>query len=149
MKKKISKLFYPTHYRSEINLNSITLKEMFDTGCFENILKLKLALIRKKNVGVVFCPKNISQLRLTELIEFYFYATKGTIQYQNAFPIPSNQYRPWLRKKQFKGNVTYRLPLRSEGYGLSGRAMNEVEENVSIFYTFKQFSTNSFYSCKT
>jgi single-stranded-DNA-specific exonuclease len=41
----------------------------------------------------------------------------------------------YLALKKFKGNVTYRLPLRSEGYGLSAQAMKQVEENVSLVIT--------------
>ncbi|MEH7418980.1 single-stranded-DNA-specific exonuclease RecJ [Neobacillus drentensis] len=41
----------------------------------------------------------------------------------------------YLALRRFKANVTYRLPLRSEGYGLSAQAMNQVGENISLVIT--------------
>ncbi len=37
--------------------------------------------------------------------------------------------------KRFKGNVSFRLPLRSEGYGLSAEAIKQVEPNTSLIIT--------------
>lgn len=41
----------------------------------------------------------------------------------------------YLALRQFKGEVTYRLPLRSEGYGLSAHAMTQVEADISLVIT--------------
>ncbi|MBS4171813.1 single-stranded-DNA-specific exonuclease RecJ [Bacillus sp. FJAT-49736] len=41
----------------------------------------------------------------------------------------------YLALKHFNGNVSYRLPLRSEGYGLSGQAMKQVKEGISLIIT--------------
>jgi len=41
----------------------------------------------------------------------------------------------YLGLKKFKANVTFRLPLREEGYGLSGKAMKEVQEDTSLVIT--------------
>lgn len=41
----------------------------------------------------------------------------------------------YLALRQFKGEVTYRLPLRSEGYGLSAHAMKQVDADISLVIT--------------
>jgi hypothetical protein len=80
-------------------MKSITLLKILDTNCFENILKLKLTLIRFKKMGLVFYKDTLSELDFDQPFEFYFHASKGSITYRNAFPIPINYYKPWMRKK--------------------------------------------------
>lgn len=41
----------------------------------------------------------------------------------------------YLALRKFKGEVTYRLPLRSEGYGLSADAMKQIDEDISLVIT--------------
>lgn len=41
----------------------------------------------------------------------------------------------YLALKRFGGNVSYLLPLRSVGYGLSAQAMKQVGENISLMIT--------------
>ena len=37
--------------------------------------------------------------------------------------------------KKLNANVTVRLPIRSEGYGLSAKVMNELPSNISLIIT--------------
>lgn len=41
----------------------------------------------------------------------------------------------YLALMRFKCNVSYRLPLRNEGYGLSAKSMKELGENISLVIT--------------
>jgi single-stranded-DNA-specific exonuclease len=41
----------------------------------------------------------------------------------------------YLAIKQFGGVISFRLPLRSEGYGLSAEAIKKVEPNISLIVT--------------
>jgi hypothetical protein len=62
---------------------------------------------------MVFYKEDISNLPIDHPFEFYFYSTKGTILYQNAFPIPANHYKPWMRKKN---NIQHLLPYFQSYY---------------------------------
>lgn len=94
-------------------MKSITLMDMLVTKSFSNILKLKCELIKQKNTGMVFYKEDISKLPIDYPFEFYFYLTKGTILYQNAFPIPANHYKPWMRKNN---NIQHLLPYFQSYY---------------------------------
>ncbi|MBU8880099.1 single-stranded-DNA-specific exonuclease RecJ [Bacillus sp. FJAT-29790] len=41
----------------------------------------------------------------------------------------------YLALKKFTGKVSYRLPLRNEGYGLSIQSMQKVDDNISLIVT--------------
>lgn len=49
-------------------------------------------------MGLVFYKETISGLELDQPFEFYYHATKGTITYQNAFPLPVRYYKHWMTK---------------------------------------------------
>lgn len=111
-------------------MKSITLMDMLVTKSFSNILKLKCELIKQKNMGMVFYKEDISKLPIDHPFEFYFYLTKGTILYQNAFPIPANQYKPWMRKKN---NIQHLLPYFQSYYETESPFDSLYFEHLSLF----------------
>ena len=80
-------------------MKSITLLDMLETKTFSDILKLKYELMKQKNMGIVFYKEDICKLPIDQPFEFYFYLTKGTILYQNAFPIPVSHYKSWMKNE--------------------------------------------------
>ena len=79
-------------------MKPLTLLQMHENKHYESILQLKLALIRFKNKGTLFFNEDISGLDFDEPFEFYFCITKGSICYQNAFPVPVSEYRRWMNR---------------------------------------------------
>lgn len=116
-------------------MKEITLLKILDTGCYDSILKLKITLIRYKNLGLVFYKEKMSELALDQPFEFYFHATKGTITYQNAFPIPENYFKPWRRKK---ANMQHLLPYFQSYYATAQ------PPDAEYFQTFSYFKGEKF-----
>lgn len=79
-------------------MERLTLLQMLETNKYENILQLKLALIRFRNDGTIFFNEQISSLEFNRPFEFYFCITKGKITYINAFPVPTSIYARWMNK---------------------------------------------------
>ncbi|MBS4171814.1 hypothetical protein [Bacillus sp. FJAT-49736] len=98
-------------------MKEISLKEIMDTGCFDNVLKIKLLFIRRKKSGDIFYRENMSKLPYDQPFEFYFHATKGSITYQNAFPIPTCQYKRWMGKEITLQNLLpyYQMYYETDG----------------------------------
>lgn len=67
-------------------------------------------------MGLVFYKESMGELELDQPFEFYFHATKGTITYQNAFPVPKSEYKTSRKKK---ANVDYLLPFYGTYYKTS------------------------------
>ncbi|WP_052124257.1 hypothetical protein [Ureibacillus manganicus] len=111
-------------------MKSITIMDMLVTKSFSNILKLKCELIKQKNMGMIFYKEDISKLPIDHPFEFYFYLTKGTILYQNAFPIPANHYKPWMRKNN---NIQHLLPYFQSYYETESPFDSLYFENLSLF----------------
>ena len=111
-------------------MKSITLLDMLGTKSFSNILKLKYELMKQKNMGIVFYKEDICKLPIDHPFEFYFYLTKGTILYQNAFPIPFNHYKPWMRNKN---NLHHLLPYFQSYYETESPFESSYFEQLCLF----------------
>ena len=112
-------------------MKPLTLLKMLETKQFESILQLKLALIRFKNKGTLFFNEDISGLDFDQTFEFYFCITKGSIRYQNAFPIPASYYRRW-RKRGSKRLYTL-LPYYQSYYETTQEPGEDYFHSLSIF----------------
>jgi hypothetical protein len=73
-------------------LDSLTINEILKIKKGTSVLALKLCLTQLKKKGIIFYKEDLSFIQSDEPFEFYFYATKGTITYQNAFPVPIQIY---------------------------------------------------------
>jgi len=78
---------------------------MLEATNLDNILELKIMLIEQKKKGLIFYRGNVGELPFDQPFEFYFYATKGTLQYRNAFPVPINQFRTLTQSRDFKKKI--------------------------------------------
>lgn len=116
-------------------MKSITLLDMLGTRSYKNILKLKLDLIKFKKVGWIFYKETMSELPMDKPFEIYFHATKGTITYQNAFPIPARYYKPWMRRK---ANLQQLLPYFHSYYE------NDLSTNCDFLQSLSCFRGEKF-----
>ncbi|MEH7418979.1 hypothetical protein V7266_27500 [Neobacillus drentensis] len=94
-------------------MKELTLLKLLDAGCYDSVLKLKIDLIRYKKLGLVFYKETLSGLDFDQPFELYFHATKGSITYQGAFPIPVDYFKPWMRKRK---KMNHLLPYYQSYY---------------------------------
>ena len=73
-------------------MKKMSLKEMLENLQDEGILSLKGKLQRYKKEGVLFFKETIHDMDWYKPMEIYYAFSPGTIQYRNAFPIPSSHY---------------------------------------------------------
>jgi hypothetical protein len=60
-------------------MNEVTIQNTLETKCYNNILSLKLELIRHKKMGTIFASENISELAFDKPFEFYFMLQKENL----------------------------------------------------------------------
>lgn len=112
-------------------MKKCTLLEMLETKHYDSILKLKIALIRFKKKGTLFFKEDISELDFDKPFEFYFSIPKGSIPYQNAFPIPASYYRVWMKRNSCQFHVL--LPYYQSYYETDKKPDEDYFQSLSLF----------------
>lgn len=111
-------------------MKTLTLYDILNRTNFNGgSLHLKYYLLRKKRIGLLFFKETLCTLPFEQPFEIYFYATKGTIEYQHAFPVPINDYKPWMKKK----NIHDLLPFFQSYYETSYSPDDRYFQSLSHF----------------
>jgi hypothetical protein len=76
---------------------------MMEADCFNNVLELKIFLIRHKKSGHLFYLTEMANLEIEEEFDLFFYLSKPAQSQREAFPIPKDIFVGNFSEERLKG----------------------------------------------